>query len=186
MGSHEKASDAAQQDMLASCLTDISSSLHVDGRLRRASVNLLIPFFWLGPNCGCFRVHLLYIHILYTFIFVLFQHAGNVQQCLLWNSNSLIHWGKKIGVVIKVLPFFNNLSPLLQRSGLLENIRCVHCSVVLRTNQSVENVSVQCGWHRRAYAVCIQRIISKMALRWCSGDELLNTVVVFVFFVLVT
>ncbi len=113
----------AQQDMLASCLTDISSSLHVDGRLRRASVNLLIPLFWLGPNCGCFRVHLLYIHILYTFIFVLFQHAGNVQQCLLWNSNSLIHWGKKIGVVIKVLPFFNNLSPLRQRSGLFGNIR---------------------------------------------------------------
>lgn len=62
----------AQQDMLASCLTDISSSLHVDRRLRRASVNLLIPLFWLGPNCGCFRVHLLYIHILCKFIFVLF------------------------------------------------------------------------------------------------------------------
>ncbi len=39
-----------------------------------------------------------------------------------------------------------------------------------------------CGWHRTAYAVCIQQMLSKMALRWCRGGELLNKVVVFVFF----
>ncbi len=45
-----------------------------------------------------------------------------------------------------------------------------------------ENSSSVCGWHRRAYAVCFQRIFSKMALRWRRGDKLLNKVVIFVFF----
>ncbi len=50
-----------------------------------------------------------------------------------------------------------------------------------RSIQIIKNVSVWCGWHWRTYAVCIQRIFSKMALRWRSGDKLLNKVV-FVFF----
>ncbi len=36
---------------------------------------------------------------------------------------------------------------------------------------------------RTAYAACIQRILSKMALCWSRGEELMNKVVVFVFFV---
>ncbi len=40
-----------------------------------------------------------------------------------------------------------------------------------------------CGWHRTAYAACVQRIFSKMALHWSRGDELLNKFVVFVSFV---
>ncbi len=31
--------------------------------------------------------------------------------------------------------------------------------------------------------VCVQWILSKMVLRWCGGDKLLNKVVIFVFFV---
>ncbi len=41
---------------------------------------------------------------------------------------------------------------------------------------------MRCGWHRTAYAVCVQRIFSKMALRWRRWDELLNKVVIFIFF----
>ncbi len=44
------------------------------------------------------------------------------------------------------------------------------------------SVSVWCGWHSTAYAACVQRIFSKMALRWRRGDELLNKVIIFVFF----
>ncbi len=55
----------------------------------------------------------------------------------------------------------------------------LHC---FRSNQSVENVSVRCGWHRTAHAICVQRILSKMKLRWHRGDELLNKVVIFIFF----
>ncbi len=56
--------------------------------------------------------------------------------------------------------------------------------VCLRFYLKENSVSVRCGWHRTAYAVCIQRIFSKIMLRWCRGDELLNKVVIFVFFVL--
>ncbi len=34
----------------------------------------------------------------------------------------------------------------------------------------VSAVSVWCAWHRTAYVVCVQRILSKMALRWLGGD----------------
>ncbi len=46
----------------------------------------------------------------------------------------------------------------------------------------ITTLSMWCGWHRRVYAVCVQRIFSKMVLRWCRGDELLNKIVIFVFF----
>ncbi len=55
----------------------------------------------------------------------------------------------------------------------------IHCFL---SNQSIQNVSVWCGWHRTAYAICVQRIFSKMVLRWRRGDELLNKVVIFIFF----
>ncbi len=42
--------------------------------------------------------------------------------------------------------------------------------------------TVWCGWHRTTYTVCVQRILSKMALCWRGEDELLNKVVIFVFF----
>ncbi len=45
------------------------------------------------------------------------------------------------------------------------------------------SVSVWCGWHRTADVVCVQWILSNMALRWSGGDELLNKVVIFVFYV---
>ncbi len=35
-----------------------------------------------------------------------------------------------------------------------------------------------CGWQAKAYASCIQRIFSKMVLRWIRGDELLNKIIV--------
>ncbi len=54
--------------------------------------------------------------------------------------------------------------------------------ISLRFDLNKNSVSVWCGWHRTAYAVCVQRIISKMALRWCRWDKLLNKVVIFIFF----
>ncbi len=33
-----------------------------------------------------------------------------------------------------------------------------------------------CRWHTAAYIVYIQRILFKMALGWCGGDEMLNKV----------
>ncbi len=44
-------------------------------------------------------------------------------------------------------------------------------SVQIKAKINVENVSVWRSWHRTAYAVCVQRILSKMALRWCGGDK---------------
>ncbi len=55
--------------------------------------------------------------------------------------------------------------------------------ICLRFDLNENSVSVRCGWHRTAYAVCIQRILSKMALRWRRGDKLLNKVIIFVFYV---
>ncbi len=37
------------------------------------------------------------------------------------------------------------------------------------------SISLWRGWHRRAYTVCVQRIFSKMALRWLRGDKLLKS-----------
>ncbi len=54
--------------------------------------------------------------------------------------------------------------------------------VCLHFDLNENSVSLCCGWHRTAYAVCVQRILSKMALRWHGWDELLNKVVIFVFF----
>ncbi len=42
------------------------------------------------------------------------------------------------------------------------------------------SMSLWCGWHRTAYAACVQRILSKMVLRW-RRDELLNKVVIFAY-----
>ncbi len=55
-------------------------------------------------------------------------------------------------------------------------------NVYLRFDLNKNSVSVWRSWHRTAYAVCVQQILSKMVLRWCGGDELLNKVVIFVFF----
>ncbi len=52
--------------------------------------------------------------------------------------------------------------------------------VYLHFDLNENSVSVWCGWHRTAYAVCVQRIFSKMRRR--GGDELLNKVVIFDFF----
>ncbi len=68
---------------------------------------------------------------------------------------------------------------------------CVCCSVsaaphgyvfhiCLRFDFNEHSVSVLCGWHRTAYTVWVQRILSKIALRWRRGDKLLNKVVIFV------
>ncbi len=43
-------------------------------------------------------------------------------------------------------------------------------------------LSVWRSWHRTAYSVCVQWILSKMALRWCGGDALLNKIIIVVFF----
>ncbi len=72
---------------------------------------------------------------------------------------------------------------LLKNANFMYETRTtrIHC---FRSNQSINNigdVSVWCGWHRTAYAVYVQRIFSKMALRWRRGDELLNKVVIFIF-----
>ncbi len=61
-------------------------------------------------------------------------------------------------------------SPLLQCSAILENIHWMQAACKQL-------------WHRTAYTACVQRIFSKMALRWSRGDGLLNKVIVFVFFV---
>ncbi len=51
----------------------------------------------------------------------------------------------------------------------------------LRFDLNENSASLCCGWYRRAYAVCIQWIISKMALRWRGqrGDELLKKSLIF-------
>ncbi len=69
----------------------------------------------------------------------------------------------------KTMTLFNNPSPLLQRSAILENIRWT---------QAVYAVLCQSCLH----AACIQWIFSKMALHWSRGDEILLNKVVFVFF----
>ncbi len=63
----------------------------------------------------------------------------------------------------KTTTLFNNLSPLVQRSAILENIRWTQAAYA----------------HTRAYDACVQWIFSKMALRWTRGDELLNKVILF-------
>ncbi len=71
------------------------------------------------------------------------------------------------------------------RSAILENILWTLCqphhtdmfsmfvNALIWTKKSI---SGWCGWHRSAYTVCVQRMLSKMSLRWCGGDELLNKV----------
>ncbi len=62
---------------------------------------------------------------------------------------------------------------------------CVSCATWIRCvrfDLNENNVSAWRSWHRRAYAVCVQRILSKMALGWHRGGELLNKVVILVFF----
>ncbi len=77
----------------------------------------------------------------------------------------------------------SQMCTLLKNASFMYESRTtrIHC---FRSNQSINNiedVSVWCGWHRTAYAVYVQRIFSKMALRWRRGDELLNKVVIFIF-----
>ncbi len=75
---------------------------------------------------------------------------------------------------------FVSAFPLRHRSAILESIRwtqtvyAVHgyaFYIYLHFDLNENSVSVWCGWHRTAYAVCIQRIFSKMALRWRRGEN---------------
>ncbi len=59
-------------------------------------------------------------------------------------------------------------------------IHCLHCACF---NLNENNVSAWRSWHRTAYAVYVQWILSKMAPGWWGGEELLNKVIIFVFFV---
>ncbi len=65
------------------------------------------------------------------------------------------------------------------------NVNSVCCSVSAASRGYVVFVQIKAwrSWHRKAYAVYVQWILSKMALGWRGGDELSNKVVVFVFFV---
>ncbi len=51
--------------------------------------------------------------------------------------------------------------------------------VCLRFDLNKNSISLWCSWHRTVYTVCVQRIFSKMALRWHTGDELLNSLFFF-------
>ncbi len=53
--------------------------------------------------------------------------------------------------------------------------------VYLHFDLNKSSVSMWCGWHKTAYSVWVQWILSKMVLRW-RGNKLLNKVVIFVFF----
>ncbi len=50
-------------------------------------------------------------------------------------------------------------------------IRSMLFYMYLRFYLNENSASLCCGWYRRAYAVCVQWIISKMALRWCGETE---------------
>ncbi len=58
----------------------------------------------------------------------------------------------------------------------------IHILHSLRFDLNKNSVSLWRDWHRTAYAICVQWIFSKMALRWRRWDELLNKVVIFIFF----
>ncbi len=76
------------------------------------------------------------------------------------------------------------MSRLCQRSAILEIIRwmqnaytfsisastldCVFL-VGLRSDLKANSAPLWTSWYRGAYAICVQRIISKMALRWLRG-----------------
>ncbi len=84
----------------------------------------------------------------------------------------------------KITTLFNNLSPPRfpprHRSAILESIRwtqtvyAVHGYVFyiyLHFHLNENSVSMWCSWQRRPYAVCVQRIFSKMELRWHGGEN---------------
>ncbi len=56
---------------------------------------------------------------------------------------------------------------------------CVRC---LRFDLNENNVSVWCCWHRTAYVVYVQWILSKMAPGWRRRNELRIKSLIFVFF----
>ncbi len=73
-----------------------------------------------------------------------------------------------------------------RKQPMLFCVSCVTWICCFRSEQSAnnaENVSVWRSWHRIAYAVYVQWILSKMAPGWCGGDKLLNKVVIFIFYV---
>ncbi len=66
------------------------------------------------------------------------------------------------------------------------NANCIRSSVsaatkgyilYLRFDLNESSTSLCCGWHRRAYAVCVH----KMALWWQIGEELWKKLVIFIF-----
>ncbi len=57
----------------------------------------------------------------------------------------------------------------------------IHCFRSAQSVNNVENVSAWRSWHRTAYVVYVQWILSKMAPGWHGGDKLLNKVI-FIFF----
>ncbi len=52
-----------------------------------------------------------------------------------------------------------------------------------KRKQCKQCIRVRCCWHRTAYAVYVCDILQNSATGWRGGDELLNKVVIFVFFV---
>ncbi len=68
---------------------------------------------------------------------------------------------------------------MLFRVSCDTRIRFLRC---LRFDLNENNISAWRSWHRTAYVVYIQWVLSKIEPGWRGGDELLNKVVIFVFF----
>ncbi len=66
---------------------------------------------------------------------------------------------------VSVAPFWRISAGLRTLFCVSHNtrIRCFHLN---QSINNVEDISAWYGWHRRAYAICVQRIFSKMVLRW--------------------
>ncbi len=77
--------------------------------------------------------------------------------------------------------FVSSVSPLLQRSAILECHDVFYICLCFDLNENL--VSVLCGWYRTAYTVCVQRILSKMALRWRFYNQWKEPIRTYYFFI---
>ncbi len=53
----------------------------------------------------------------------------------------------------------------------------------IKHKQHKQGIRVRCCWHRTAYFVYVCNTLQNGAIGWRGGEELLNKVVLFVFFV---
>ncbi len=89
----------------------------------------------------------------------------------------------------KIMTLFNNSSPPCHHSAILKSIHWTQTAYAVlcqlhHTDTLFSFISKRmiCSYQSNGYAVCVQWMLSKMVLRWHGDDELLNKVIIFVFF----